>query len=94
MVCGKTKSGIKYSVDEKVKDDVRLTYMISEIQRHADEPLKSMQAMGSLLGLLFQTEDNVLIFMNEVASRHDGVCSAQAMLDELNEIFEAIKAKN
>lgn len=94
MVCGETKSGIKFSVDEKVKDDLRLTYMISEIQKNADDALKSMQSMGSLLGLLFQSEDNVLVFMNEVAIRHDGVCSAQAMIDELNEIFDAIKAKN
>ena len=40
MVKGKTKSGIKYQINESVRDDARLLYMLVQLQR--DERIRSI----------------------------------------------------
>jgi hypothetical protein len=35
-----------------------------------------------------------MVFMNEVADKHKGVCTAKEMLAEITEMFDKLKAKN
>lgn len=94
MVKGTTKSGIKFQLDERIKDDARFLYYLAKSQdEDADTAEKSKAVMG-MLKLIFGDDDGVISFMNTVASTNDGVCSVDVMLSELTEMFEALNAKN
>lgn len=94
MVKGKTKSGIKFQLDERIKDDARFLYYMAKSQDdEADTAEKSKAVMG-MLKLIFGDDDGVISFMNTVASVNKGVCSIDVMLSELSEMFEALNAKN
>ena len=94
MVKGKTKSGIKFQLDERIKDDARFLYYMAKSQDdEADTAEKSKAVMG-MLKLIFGNDDGVISFMNTVASTNNGVCSIDVMLSELTEMFEALNAKN
>ena len=93
IVKGETKSGIKFQLDSRVKDDARLLFLLTRGQ-NADDPMVSSKAIMDLLTLIFGEEDNVMEFMNEVARTHKGVCSTKYLISELCEMLDAIKAKN
>ena len=94
MVKGKTKSGIKFQIDERIKDDARFLYYMAKSQdENADMTERSKAVMG-LLKLIFGNDEGVISFMNTVASTNGGVCSTDVMLSELSEMFEALNAKN
>lgn len=92
MVSGKTKSGIKFEIDERIKDDTRLLYILTQIQKEDTSLEKKGQLIFDLLGMVFG-DAGVMAFMNEVAEKHDGICSTEVMASELNDIFDAINAK-
>lgn len=93
MVKGKTKSGITFELDERIKDDARLMYLLVKMQ-NATVPMDAGKAMNQLLALFFGDDDKAYAFMEEVASKHDGVCESDVMVTELTEMLDAIKAKN
>lgn len=94
VVKGKTKSGIKFSLDERIKDDTRLLYILVQIQSDKVTNEKKGALVFELLGLIFGSDDKVMEFMDEVASKHGGFCTNESMIAEINDIFEAIGAKN
>lgn len=91
MVKGKTKSGISYEVDERIKDDTRLFQYATELQSE-DTQLQS-RALFDLLALMFGGRTGVINFQNTVASVHDGVCTSELLMTELTEIMEKISLK-
>ena len=93
MVKGKTKSGIKFEINEAIKEDTRLVYLCVQMQREDVPAEKKAQYIFDLLSLIFG-EDGVMPFMDEVAAKHKGICSTETMMAELTEIFEALNAKN
>lgn len=93
IVKGTTKSGIKFQLDTKIKDDARLIFLLTKSQKETD-PVEAGKDIMSLLSLIFGSDENVLVFMNEVADKHDGVCNAKSMLSEIQEMFDKLKAKN
>jgi hypothetical protein len=93
MVKGKTKSGIKYQINEAIKDDARLLYMLVQIQREDVSLEKKGNVVIDMLTLIFG-EEGIMPFMNAVAAAHDGVCSSEAMLAELHDILDSLNAKN
>lgn len=94
VVKGKTKSGIEFELDSKIKDDARLMFLLTKAQRSIDDPIKSTGAMTDLLSLMFGDEENVYAFLNEVADKHKGICKSEYIIKELNEMFDSINAKN
>ena len=78
IVKGTTKSGIKFQMDSKVKDDTRLLFLM----------------IMELLSFIFGSDENCFAFMNEVAAVHKGVCLPKDLISELQEMFEALNAKN
>jgi hypothetical protein len=94
MIKGKTKSGIKFQINEQIKDDARFLYYISKMQNKDSGIEEQSSAMVGVLKLVFGTEEGVIQFMDTVASVHNGVCNVAVMMTELNEIFDAMKAKN
>jgi len=93
IVKGSTKSGIKFSIDSKIKDDARLLFLMTKAQ-NTDDVMKASKSMMDLLALIFGSEDNVMEFMNAVAGAHKGVCKTEYLIAELNQMFDAINAKN
>lgn len=93
IVKGTTKSGIKFQLDSKIKDDTRLLFLMTKAQS-TDDLMEAGKALMNLLSLIFGSDDNVMAFMNEVADKHKGVCSSTDMIRELREILDATEAKN
>ncbi|MBR4406078.1 MAG: hypothetical protein IKT30_06860 [Bacteroidaceae bacterium] len=94
MIKGKTTSGIKFNLDERIKDDSRLLYLLIQIQSDKVTIERKGALVFDMLNLVFGSDENVMAFMEEVASKHDGFCTNDTLLAELNEIFEALGAKN
>ena len=94
MVKGKTKTGIKFQIDERIKDDARFLYYLTKAQDEGAEINEKSKAIMGILKLVFGNDEGVINFMNAVASVNDGVCNVDKMLSELTEMFDAINAKN
>lgn len=94
MVKGKTKSGIKFQIDERIRDDARFLFYLNKLSKPSDDIEKTNDSLMGFIQLIFGTEEGVIGFMNEVANAHDGVCNAKTMFMELSEILEKVKAKN
>ena len=92
MVKGKTKSGIRFEINEAIREDTRLLFLLVQLQSNDVPVEKKSEVLFKMLALIFGDE-GVMPFMNEVANKHDGVCSTEAMVSELNEILESINAK-
>ena len=94
MVKGKTKSGIKFQLDERIKDDARFLFYIAKMQNKDVSIEESSAATMGVLKLIFGSDEGVLQFMDAVAPANNGVCDITIMMTELNEMFEALNAKN
>lgn len=94
MVKGKTKSGIKFQIDERIKDDARFLYYLTKAQDEKSDVTEKSKAVVGILKLVFGSDEGVIDFMNTVASVNKGVCDTERMLSELTEMFDAINAKN
>jgi len=100
MVKGKTKSGIKYQIDERIKDDARVLFILTKLQRATKQEAttETIEEAGGLvfdlLALIFGSDEGIMAFMNEVATHNKGVCDTKVMVSEIMDIFEGIKAKN
>ena len=94
MVKGKTKSGIKFQLDERIKDDARFLYYLAKAQDEESDMGEKSKAIVGILKLVFGNDDGVINFMNAVASTNEGVCNVEVMMSELTEMFDAINAKN
>lgn len=94
MIKGKTNSGIKFELDERIKDDARVLYMLVQIQSDKVTAERKGVLVFDMLNLIFGSDEGVMTFMDEVAQKNDGICSTEVLLKELNEIFDALGAKN
>ena len=94
MVKGKTKSGIQFQLDERIKDDARFLCYLSQINNEKLDVVDRSGNVVSMLKLIFGTEEGVLQFMDAVAAVNNGVCDNKTMLSELSEMFDALDAKN
>lgn len=97
IVNGETRSGIKFKIDKRVKDDNRTMYYIRTMRKYKDSEdaqEKVIDAVYSLLEVIFGSGEGLEIFLNEVAYRHDGVADSVSLMEELNDIFEVIGLKN
>ena len=94
IVKGKTKSGIKFQMDDRIKDDARFLYYLSKAQDTEAELTEQSKAVMGILKLVFGSDEGVISFMDAVAATNDGICNVKTMLDEFTEMFDAINAKN
>lgn len=94
---GQTRSGIKFKIDKRISQDNRTMYFIRNMRKYKDDTEKQdqvMDAVYSLLELIFGSGDGLLIFMNEVALKHNGVADSASLIEELTDIFDACDLKN
>lgn len=94
MVKGKTKSGIQFQLDERIKDDTRFLFFLTMMNSDNIDVVEKGKHVINMLKLIFGTEEGVLQFMDAVAAVNDGVCDTTTMLSELTDMFDALDAKN
>ena len=94
IVKGKTKSGIKFQMDDRIKDDARFLYYLAKAQDTDSELTDQSKAVMGILKLVFGSDEGVISFMDAVAATNKGVCDVKNMLAELTEMFDALNAKN
>jgi len=92
MIKGETKSGIKFELNPKVKEDARLLYFLTKL--HSEDAEEQNKALFDILKLIFGGDEGVMSFMNAVAETHDGICSPNCLMEELTEMFNALELKN
>ena len=94
LVSGTTKSGIAYTIDTRVRKDSRLLHQLVRLQSKKLNEFDRAEALYFLLDLIFGGDEGVFIFQNEVALHHDGICTHETLMAELNDILEALNLKN
>lgn len=94
IVKGQTKTGIQFTLDKRIKDDARLLFWLSRLQNESLDWGDRNKALFSLLELIFGTGEGLGTFMNEVAVKHNGIADIKSLMEELNDMFEALAIKN
>lgn len=94
MVKGKTKRGIKFQINEKIKDDARILYYFAKASNKNTDESEQADAVMGLMRLIFGSDEDVLQFMNAVAAVNDGVCDKDVMWAEIKEMLDAVNLKN
>lgn len=91
MIKGKTKSGIKFEIDERIKEDARFLRYATQMQ--SNDPQKALNAMYAMFDLVFGGEEGTNAFMDSIASNNDGICSQEMLVEEFKEIIESTDLK-
>lgn len=87
MIQGKTKSGFKFEIDERVLSDWRL---LLNIERTESEVLtERVKAITELVHLLLGSNESKL--MEHIAKKNDGFVPTEAITDELASIVSSAK---
>lgn len=94
MIKGKTTSGIAFAINENVKNDTRVLFYLTKMQSKTATEFEQSEALFSLLNVLMGSEENLVIFMNEVAAKNNGCCDTKTMMAEVSEIFKSLELKN
>ena len=96
IIEGTTKSGIDFKLDDRIKDDARLLYLLTQINKcdPEEDAMKASQLSFSLFELIFGSGEGLSRFMDTVASVHGGVCKTGVLLDEIREMLEVLNIKN
>ena len=92
IVKGKTKSGYNYQVDSRIKDDRRFVKLIVAMQ--SGEAMEQLKALDQLEMLILGSEENIKKLEEIIESKNDGFCPTDVYFAEIQEIIEALNAKN
>lgn len=87
MIEGKTRTGFKFKIDERIGTDWRV---ISSIAL-AESPNPSDQIKGSTQLVKLLLGDSEEAFMNHVAKKNDGFIPVNAVISELTDIITSTK---
>lgn len=88
MIDGTTKSGFKYSIDERVLDDWRLLKFIALSE--SKDPSEQIKGASSLVALLLGDQEDAMIEF--VAKKHKGFVPATAITDMITEILTSVQS--
>lgn len=90
MVEGKTKSGFKYKIDERIQSDWRLVKAIADSQN--ENPGTKLQGTVDMIKLVLGNQEELL--MQHIMKENDGFIPMEVMNTEITEIIQSIpKAK-
>lgn len=87
MVDGKTKSGFKYKIDERMLNDWRLLKLISLSE--SKDASEQIYGASNLVTLLLGDQEQAL--MEHIAKINDGFVPASAVTDIVAEIMTDVK---
>lgn len=86
MIEGKTKSGFKYKVDERIKTDWRLVKAIADSQN--DDMNVKLKAVVEMIQLVLG--DNEELFMQHIMKKNEGFIPMEKVNAEISEIIQSI----
>ena len=91
MLTGKTRSGFEYELDEKLKNDWRLTLAFADAD--SDDASRKLQGTVDTVRLLLGSREHALY---EHVKEPDGRVPTDKLMEEVKEIIEAFgrTAKN
>lgn len=84
----KTKSGFEYTVDPRILTDWRFTTAITKVQ--AGDNMTKVAGIQEMANLVLG-EDQMKKLEEHIAEKNDGFVPAEAVVKEINEIFESAK---
>lgn len=91
MITGKTKSGFKFKVDERIKKDWRLIKAITDSQ--SDDGNVKLKAVVTMIQLVLGDQEELL--MQHIMKKNEGYVPFEIMQSEISEIIQSIpEAKN
>lgn len=87
---GKTRSGFEYDIDDRILKDWRFINALTKCQN--SEGIKQLEGMQEMVNLLFgnKLED----FMKHIAEQNDGFVPSEAIMADVQDIFESKIPKN
>lgn len=87
---GKTRSGFEYDIDDRILKDWRFINALTKCQN--SEGIKQLEGMQGMVNLLFgnKLED----FMKHIAEQNDGFVPTEAIMADVQDIFESKIPKN
>lgn len=89
---GKTKSGFKFKVDERMLSDWRFTIAVAKTQAGTD--LQKLEGVKEMIDLLLGEKGHQDL-ISHIAKANEGFVPADAIMAEVTEIMEYSKtAKN
>ena len=86
MLNGKTKSGFKYEIDERVINDWRLLKYIA--MSESSDPSEQIKGASSLVSLLLGDQEQAL--MEHLADKNDGYVPAVAVTEAITDIITSV----
>lgn len=93
IVKGKTASGYSFAIDSRIKDDIDLSEAAIEVQ-FGESLIDQYNAVKKMGRILLGSDENVQKLKDTIRKKNDGFCSNEAFYAEINEIIEAMNAKN
>jgi len=88
---GITKSGFKFEIDDRILKDWRFVSALTKCQQSKTE-FGKLEGIMEMASLLFG--DRYDEYLKHIASKNDGFCDSQAIMEEIKEILESAKVKN
>lgn len=87
---GKTRSGFEYDIDDRILKDWRFINALTKCQN--SEGIKQLEGMQEMVNLMFgnKLED----FMKHIAEQNDGFVPSEAIMADVQDIFESKIPKN
>ena len=88
---GTTKSGYQFNIDNRILKDWRFVSALSSAQKGSSE-FEKLGAVVEMTKLLFG--DTYEAYLEYIASKNNGYCDADVIMEEIKEIFESAAIKN
>ena len=88
---GKTRTGFKFNIDDRILTDWRFTMALTKCQNGKGiEQLTGAQEMVTLM----LGEEGSKALMEHISKKNDGYVPAEAVMEEVKDIFESKIPKN
>lgn len=88
---GKTRTGFKFNVDDRILMDWRFTMALTKCQngKGIDQLTGAQEMVSLMLG-----EEGLAKLMEHISKKNDGYVPAEAVMEEVKDIFESKIPKN
>lgn len=88
---GTTKSGYQYNIDNRILKDWRFVMALSNAQKSKSQ-FEKLESVLEMTKILFG--DTYDAYLEYIASKNDGYCDSDVIMEEIKEIFESAAIKN
>lgn len=85
MIEGKTRTGFKFKIDERIKNDWRVVSAIAMVE--GTNTADQIKGIAELVKLVIGKDEQKLA--DHIAKKNDGFVPMQAVTDELTDILSA-----